>query len=62
MPIVLREFATHQPFTPVTATVRGLLTGAPIGQSAIAAVAWSIGIALASYLWFPHHYTHRQPH
>jgi ABC-2 type transport system permease protein len=61
MPIVLRQFATYQPFTPVTETVRGLLTGTPIGHNAIGAVAWSIGIALASYLWAVHLYTHRQP-
>jgi ABC-2 type transport system permease protein len=61
MPVVLRQFATYQPFTPVTETVRGLLTGTPIGHNAIAAVAWSIGIALASYLWAVHLYTHRQP-
>ena len=61
MPIVLRQFATYQPFTPVTETVRGLLTGTAIGHNAIAAVAWSIGIALASYLWAVHLYTNRQP-
>ncbi len=61
MPIVLRQFATYQPFTPVTETVRGLLTGTPIHANAIGAVAWSIGIAVASYLWAIHLYTHRQP-
>jgi ABC-2 type transport system permease protein len=61
MPIVLRQFATYQPFTPVTETVRGLLTGTAIGHNAIATVAWCIGIALASYLWAVHLYTHRQP-
>jgi ABC-2 type transport system permease protein len=61
MPIILRQFATYQPFTPVTETVRGLLTGTPIGHNAIGAVAWCIAIALASYLWAIHLYTHRQP-
>ena len=61
MPIVLRQFATYQPFTPVTETVRGLLTGTPVGHNAVGAVAWCIGIALASYLWAVHLYTHRQP-
>lgn len=51
MPTGLREFAEYQPFTPVTQTIRGLLTGGPIGAHAIAAVAWSVGIALACYLW-----------
>lgn len=50
MPPGLRQFAEHQPFTPVTQTVRGLLTGGPVGTDAIAAIAWSIGITLASYL------------
>jgi ABC-2 type transport system permease protein len=61
MPIVLRQFATYQPFTPVTETVRGLLTGTPIGSDAILAVAWSIAIAVAAYLWAIHLYTHRHP-
>ena len=51
MPAGLREFAEHQPFTPVTETLRGLLTGTPVGGSAVAAIAWSAGIGLASYLW-----------
>jgi ABC-2 type transport system permease protein len=51
MPAGLAQFARNQPFTPVTETVRGLLTGTPIGSNAIAAVAWSVGIACVSYLW-----------
>ena len=61
MPAGLRQFAEYQPFTAVTETVRGLLTGTHIGTHAIAAIAWSIGIALASYLWAVRLYTHRQP-
>jgi ABC-2 type transport system permease protein len=60
MPAGLRQFATYQPFTPVTETVRGLLTGTPIGTHAVAAIAWSFGIALASYLWARHLYNHRR--
>ncbi len=59
MPAGLRQFATYQPFTPVTETVRGLLTGTPIGWNAIGAVAWSLGIAIVSYLWATHLYDHR---
>jgi ABC-2 type transport system permease protein len=51
MPAGLRWFAEYQPFTPVIETVRGLLLGSGIGTSAISAVAWSAGIAVASYLW-----------
>ena len=47
----VRWFAEHQPFTPVIDTLRGLLIGTPIGGSALAAVAWCVGLALAGYLW-----------
>ena len=60
MPAGLRQFAEYQPFTPVTQTIRGLLTGGPIGTQAIAAIAWSIGIALAGYLWAVHLYNRRR--
>jgi ABC-2 type transport system permease protein len=61
MPNGLRQFAEYQPFTPLTETLRGLLTGTPIGSNAITALAWSIGLALASYLWAIHLYTNRRP-
>jgi ABC-2 type transport system permease protein len=51
MPAGLRQFAEYQPFTPVIQTIRGLLSGGPVGAHAIAAVAWTAGIALACYLW-----------
>ena len=60
MPAGLRQFAAYEPFTPVTQTVRGLLIGGPIGWHAIAAVAWSAGIALASYLWAVRLYNRRR--
>ena len=60
MPAGLRQFAEYQPFTPVTQTVRGLLTGGPIGAHAIAAVAWSVGIALVCYLWSIRLYNRRR--
>jgi len=47
----VRWFAAHEPFTPVIDTLRGLLTGGPIGGNGIAAVAWCGGLALAGYLW-----------
>ena len=61
MPAGLQQFARYQPFTPVTETLRGLLTGTPIGSNAIAAIAWSIGLALVSYFWAIHLYKHRKP-
>ena len=60
MPAGLRQFAQYQPFTPVTQTVRGLLTGGPVGTQAIAAIAWSVAIALASYLWAIRLYNRRR--
>lgn len=51
MPTGLRQFAEYQPFTPVADTVRGLLSNAAIGDHAIAAIAWSVGIAVLAYLW-----------
>jgi ABC-2 type transport system permease protein len=44
-------FAANEPFTPVIDTIRGLLTGTPSGGTALAAVAWCAGLALAGYLW-----------
>jgi ABC-2 type transport system permease protein len=60
LPAGLRQFAEYQPFTPVIQTIRGLLTGGPVGAHAIAAVAWSAGIALACYLWSIHLYDRRR--
>ena len=60
MPAGLRQFAEYEPFTPVIQTVRGLLTGGPVGMHAIAAIAWSAGIALASYLWAVRLYNRRR--
>ncbi len=60
MPTGLRQFAEYQPFTPVTQTIRALLTGNPVGTHAIVAIAWSAGIALASYLWALRLYNRRR--
>jgi ABC-2 type transport system permease protein len=51
MPTAIRWFAEYQPFTPIMETVRGLLLGTPIGNSAAIATAWCAGIATVSYLW-----------
>jgi ABC-2 type transport system permease protein len=47
----VRWFAEYQPFTPVIDTLRGLLLGTPIGNSAALAVAWCAGLTLVGYLW-----------
>ena len=51
MPTALRWFAEYQPFTPITETLRGLLMGTPIGNSAIIAVGWCAAISLIGHLW-----------
>jgi ABC-2 type transport system permease protein len=51
MPTGVRWFAAHQPFTPVVESLRGLLTGAPVGSTAYLALAWCAAIALAGYVW-----------
>jgi ABC-2 type transport system permease protein len=51
MPAGVAWFAEHQPFTPIIETLRGLLFGTAIGDSAAIALAWCVGIALVSYRW-----------
>ncbi len=51
MSVGVRWFAHNQPFTPVIDTLRGLLTGAPIGHSGWIAVAWCVGLAVLGFLW-----------
>jgi ABC-2 type transport system permease protein len=51
MPTALRWFAEYQPFTPFIETLRGLLLGTAIGNSAAASIAWCVGITVVSYLW-----------
>ena len=51
MPGPLAWFAENQPFTPMIETLRGLLLGTPIGNSAILAVAWCALISIGGYLW-----------
>jgi ABC-2 type transport system permease protein len=51
MPGPLQWFAEHQPFTPIIETLRGLLTGSPIGDSGWIAVAWCVAISALGYLW-----------
>jgi ABC-2 type transport system permease protein len=60
MPTGLRQFAEYQPFSPVVDTVRGLLTDRVVAGHAVVALAWSAGIALASYLWATRLYNRRR--
>jgi ABC-2 type transport system permease protein len=51
MPAGVGWFAAHQPFTPVVQSMRALLTGTTVGNTAYLALAWCAAIALAGYLW-----------
>jgi ABC-2 type transport system permease protein len=51
MPGAVRWFAEYQPFTPMIETIRGLLMGTPIGDSAWVALTWCAVIGLGGYLW-----------
>jgi ABC-2 type transport system permease protein len=50
MPVWLHGFAQHQPATPVIETLRGLLMGTPIGNSAWQAIAWCAAITAAAVI------------
>jgi ABC-2 type transport system permease protein len=47
----VRWFAQNEPFTSIIDTQRGLLTGAGIGNSAVVAITWCVGLTLAAYFW-----------
>ncbi len=51
MPAGVRWFAANQPFTPVVDSLRGLLSGAPVGNTPYVALAWCAAMALVSFLW-----------
>jgi ABC-2 type transport system permease protein len=56
MPSWIQGFAQHQPVTPVTETIRGLLVGTPVGSNPWIALAWCgailfVSVVLASILF-----------
>jgi ABC-2 type transport system permease protein len=51
MPAGMREFAEHQPYTPITETLRGLLMGTEIGDAWWQAIAWCLALAPAGNVW-----------
>jgi len=51
LPTGMRWFSEYEPFTPVTETLRGLLTGARIGGNLVVTLAWCLGVAVLSYAW-----------
>jgi ABC-2 type transport system permease protein len=51
MPTGVRQFAEHQPFTPMIDTLRGLVTGAQMNSDPWLAIGWCVLIALLGYAW-----------
>jgi ABC-2 type transport system permease protein len=49
MPSFLQGISEHQPITPVIETVRGLLTGTPVGDRGWVALAWTVGILVVAF-------------
>lgn len=47
----LRWVADHQPVTPIVETLRGLLTGTPIGADGWWAVGWCLVVLVPSFAW-----------
>lgn len=51
MPTGIRWFAEYQPFTPFIETLRGLLMGTAIGNSALLSAVWCALIGLVGFRW-----------
>ncbi|GIF74017.1 ABC transporter permease [Asanoa siamensis] len=51
MPGGVAWFAEHQPYTPIIETLRGLLMGSGIGDSAWWAVGWCAVLATVGFFW-----------
>jgi ABC-2 type transport system permease protein len=51
MPVGVQWFAEHQPFTPFIETVRGLLMGTPIDNSAWLTFGWCVAIGFVGWRW-----------
>jgi ABC-2 type transport system permease protein len=50
MPVWLRGFANHEPFTPIIETVRSLLVNGSPGNDGWIAIAWLVGLGLAGFV------------
>jgi ABC-2 type transport system permease protein len=59
LPAGLAWFAEHQPFTPMIETVRGLLSGTPVGAAGWLAAGWCLLISGLGYLWAKRRYNRR---
>jgi ABC-2 type transport system permease protein len=59
MPKALQYIAENQPYTHVIEVIRGLTTGASIGNHGWSALAWTCGITLVSYLMAVYLFKHK---
>jgi ABC-2 type transport system permease protein len=59
MPSFLHAVSENQPITPIIETVRGLLTGTPIGSNGWLSLTWSVALLLASFTLATHLYRRR---
>ncbi len=50
MPGPVRAFADNQPVTSIVNTIRGLLTGQPVGNDGWIALAWCAGVLVVAYV------------
>ncbi len=51
LPAWLRGIAEHQPVTPVIETIRGQLSGTPVDEQWIVAIAWCVGLVVVALAW-----------
>lgn len=59
MPRVVRLFAENQPMTPIIDAVRAILMNEPVGNNALIAILWCLGILIASYIGAMQIYKHK---
>ncbi len=59
MPGIVRAFAEHQPMTPLIETMRSLLLNKSVGNNALLAVIWCVGICIAFYIAATQIYKHK---
>ena len=50
MPVWLRGFSEHQPYTPMIETLRRLLAGNDVGASGLQALVWVVGFIVVGYV------------
>src|SRR5690606_41583515 len=51
MPAWLQPIAEYQPVTPIIETIRGLLMGTSVADTAWVALAWCLGILAVGVVW-----------